>query len=133
MKNLLFLLILAVGYGCGTPPKKTIRFESEPQGARVFFSTGINEDAAKGNKNFIGTTPFDWTTQVKGNGEFDNLPGAFMYSGFVQPVAVFTATLGTNSQTKVFHGGTTFAPADKAPDGVFFDFSQQLPTQQSKK
>ena len=124
--KLLPLLCLA---GCSTAvPTRTINIESQPQGARVFVGIGANEDFAKKGRQFIGTTPFHWTTEVNSDGTF-KLSGALVYSMFVPPVAVFTAeppTGATNLFTKreIFHGGTVATSPTKAPEGIFFDLTK---------
>jgi hypothetical protein len=126
-----FLLPLAaiILAGCAAP-MKTINFDSQPQGARVFMTTGKNEDSAKGGRNYLGTTPFQWTTETEGDGTFkiqsDNIP---FYSSFVQSVVVFTAEPpndATNLYTKreVYHGRAQFQHADQVPQGIFFDLTK---------
>lgn len=119
MKKLLLLTLLCAA-GCAAPPKRVVNVDSQPAGARVFFGAGPNEGSAQ-PKQFLGTTPFTWTPEQKGNGEFQ-LPGALVYSTFVPPAAVVEArwTNGT-TQRIVFHGGTIATPADKIPPGIFFD------------
>lgn len=142
MKAPLFLSALAVfAVGCAAPPPRhgpdgqvlkrdeyIVKILSDPAGARVFVAYSINEDAARINRQFIGVTPFDWSVQGNGDGTF-KLPGAFIYSSFVGPVAVFTAEPGTNApglypQRQVYHGGTAVTPADKIPAGIFFDMKK---------
>lgn len=126
-----FLLPLAaiILAGCAAP-MKTISFDSQPQGARVFMTTGINEDSAKGARDYLGTTPFQWTTEIEGNGAFKiQSAGIPFYSSFVQSVVVFTAEPpndATNLYTKkeVYHGNAEFQHADKAPEGIFFDLTK---------
>ena len=104
---------------------KTVNIDSDPQGARVYYAPAINEQAAEGLKNYIGTTPFSWQVQPKGPGEFD-YPHAFVYSGYVPSVVVFTAVPQSTNfppMKKVFHGKVMFGPPpEKIPDGIFFDF-----------
>ncbi len=112
--------LLCLAAGCAAPPKRVVNVESQPSGARVFFGAGANESAAQ-PKQYLGTTPFSWTPEQKGNGEFV-LPGALVYSTFVPPAAVIEARW-TNGATQriIFHGGTIATPADKIPPGLFFD------------
>src|SRR5436190_1756646 len=105
-----FLLV-----GCAAPTK-TIKFDSEPRGVRVFQLFGANEDIASGAKgrNFLGVTPFEWTTETEGDGTFKakstDIP---FYSGFVQSVVVFLAeppsgTTNLFPQREVFHTNAQF-------------------------
>lgn len=124
--------IVCLLVGCAAPTK-TIRFESEPQGARVFQVFGANEDIADGAKgrNFLGVTPFQWTTEVEGDGTFKpkatEIP---LYSEFVQSVVVFVAEPPNGStnlypQREVFHVNATFQRGTPAPDGIFFQMDKQ--------
>jgi hypothetical protein len=124
MKSILPLLLLA---GCAGPLIH-MQIDSEPRGAHVFFATGANESFAASSKSYIGTTPFVWDYQAKGDGSFD-LPGAPVYSSFVPGVAVFTATPPANATNLytvryVYHGGTIGTPPDKVPTGIFFDLTK---------
>ena len=125
----LFLLATMILAGCATPVK-TVLFDSQPRGARVFMTIGMNEDSAKRGKDYLGTTPFQWTTEIERDGTFkiqsDNIP---FYSSFVQSVVVFTAEPpndSTNLYTKkeVYHGKAEFQHADKVPEGIFFDLTK---------
>jgi hypothetical protein len=117
--------------GCAAPTK-TIKFDSEPRGARVFQVHGANENIAEGAKgrNFLGITPFEWTTEVEGNGTFKvkatEIP---IYSEFVQSVVVFVAEPPAGStnlyrQREVFHTDASFQRGTPAPDGIFFDLAK---------
>ncbi len=129
MKTTILLIPLLL-VGCATPVR-VIKFDSEPQGARVFLTMGANEDMAKGTgRNFLGTTPFTWTTEVNGDGSFKmertHIP---FYSDWVKPVAVFTAeppSASTNLFTKreVYHGNANFQGGSQAPEGIFFDLTK---------
>jgi hypothetical protein len=128
MKKLFPLAFLFV-VGCAAPTR-TINFNSQPQGAHVFFTTGANEDMAQSGRNFIGTTPFSWTTEVNGDGTFKTQGSAIpFYSDFVQSAVVFTAEPpagSTNLFTKreVFHGNSAWQHGNNAPQGVFFDLTK---------
>lgn len=126
MKKVLLLSVLLMIAGCATPTK-VIKFDSDPPGARVFVGYGENEDIAKGGRNYIGQTPFQWTTEIDGDGTFRRNGGGIpFYSDFVQSVMVFTfepPSTETNlfSHREVFHLKTGFQPGKKVPDGIFFD------------
>jgi hypothetical protein len=79
-KNL-FPLAAIIFAGCAAP-MRTINFDSQPQGAHVFMTTGINEDSAKGARDYLGTTPFQWTTEVEGDGTFKIQSAGIRWRGF---------------------------------------------------
>jgi hypothetical protein len=126
--SLLFTILLV---GCAIPTK-TIKFDSEPRGARVFVAYGPNEksaEQAKG-KNFLGLTPFEWTTQIVGDGTFlarsTSIP---FYSDYVQSVVVFTAEppVGASNlfpRAQIFHTNANFQKGTPVPDGIFFDLTK---------
>jgi hypothetical protein len=128
--------------GCAAPTK-TIRFESEPQGARVFQVFGANENIADGAKgrNFLGVTPFTWTTETEGDGTFQPKASEIpFYSEFVQSVVVFVAEppIGATNlfpQREVFHVNASFQRGAPVPDGIFFQMDKQPapPTMPPKK
>ena len=141
MQKVLSLLILVALCGCATPePTRrgphgevlkpndhVVHIESNPTGARIFFGVGANEDQAERSRSYIGTAPFDWIVEGRGNGEF-KIDGAFVYSMVVPPAAVFMAEpTATNLFTKrqVFHTGTAWTAGDKIPTGLFFDNTKQ--------
>lgn len=137
----LFLLPVVFAVGCLSVPagrdaqgnllpkgQHLVKVRSEPPGARVFVSYAANEDSAKTSRSYLGTTPFDWPVTGNPDGSF-KLPGALVYSIFVPPVAVFTAEPGTNAagqypQRMVIHGGTIATPAERIPEGIFFDMTK---------
>lgn len=129
MKNSL-LLVLLLAAGCGTPPMRTINFDSDPPGAHVFMQMGPNEKSiGTADRSYLGTTPFSWTTEVNGDGSFKTSgSGIPFYSSFVQPVVIFTAdppSSATNlfEKKEVFHGNTDYQKGN-APQGVFFDLTK---------
>lgn len=126
-KPFALLLVAALFAGCAAP-KRTISIDSTPPGAKVFFAVGANEDFAKSAKQYIGTTPCTWTTELNGDGSF-KMPGVLVYSMFVPPVAVFYAEPPSTStnlfpQHQVFHGGTMATPSSKAPEALLFDLTK---------
>ena len=129
MKIFPLLALAAAAAGCASDRKQLITFESDPPGARIFYGMGANEGFA-GNKEYIGTTPCDWTATVDGAGHFKP-SGVFVYSIFVPPAVVFVAEPPAGStnlfpQRLVFHGGALiFTAADKAPGKLFFDLHKE--------
>jgi len=132
MKFLPFTLLAACSFslaGCKTlPPTRTIKLDSDPPGARVFVTRGRDQgDAKSGGRNYVGTTPCQWTVEVNKDGTFKKPDeGIPFYSDFVQSVVMFTAeppSGATNlfTQREVFHNAAEFQPGNNAPDGVFFD------------
>ena len=126
----LVVLIAALLCGCASkpPPMKTIRFESEPAGARVFHAAAPDEHSIGRNREYLGTTPFTWTTEINDDGSFktDGV-GVIVYSMFVPCVTLFTAELTNATRTAVYHSGNIVKGPDKAPSAIFFDFSKPAP------
>ena len=125
----IFLLLAA---GCAAPKYK-ISFESEPAGARVYYSIGPNEQALK--EEYIGQTPCTWELEGNGDRTFKMNAGIFVYSTFVPPVVVFRAdpaeaTPGLYSQREVYHGANIVRGNDRIPEKLFFDLrkSPTVPT-----
>jgi hypothetical protein len=115
--------------GCAAPTR-LIKFDSEPRGARIFLTIGADENMAKGARNFLGMTPFTWTTEVNGDGTFKVEHAAIpVFSDFIQSVAVFTAeppSGQTNLFTKreVYRGNAAYQRGNKVPEGIFFDLTK---------
>lgn len=122
MKFLPFLFSVALLIGCA-PRMATVRFESEPAGARVFASYGHDEKAAR-SRSYVGQTPCTGQFEIEGNGAFKVPSRIPVFSEFVQPVLVFTAEHDGQSRQEVFHGASTFQAGSKAPPAVFFDFKK---------
>jgi hypothetical protein len=125
--------------GCAAPTK-TIKFDSEPRGARVFQVYGANEDIAGGAKgrNFLGVTPFEWITETEGDGTFKPKASEIpFYSEFVQSVVVFVAEPPSGAtnlfvQREVFHVNASFQRGTPVPDGIFFQMDK-VPVQPPPK
>jgi hypothetical protein len=127
LKNLpLAAIVLA---GCAAP-MKTVKFDSQPQGAHVFMTIATHEADAKKARNYLGVTPFQWTTKVERDGTFilqsADIP---IYSEFASKAIVFTAeppSSGTNLFTKreVYRTDAKFQTGDKVPTGIFFDLTK---------
>ena len=129
MKRFLPLAALAALFaGCASPlPQKTVRIESDPPGARVFISTAVNATSAALGKDYLGTTPCEWTTTTRRNGGFILPEGPF---GFTPGVIIFSAEPphgDTNlvSARQIFHGEAHFIDEDKVPSGIFFDLHRK--------
>jgi hypothetical protein len=136
MRLICALILSALFVGCQSTPRppRVVKFDSEPQGARVFVGMGPNEGDAKKARNYLGMTPLEWTVpeEMIDDDIYFRAPGALVYSMVVPPAVVFYAeppASGTNlfPQTQVFHSGTTFTPADRIPLGVFFDLTKPKP------
>lgn len=121
MKTLWLLALVVLAAGCHTPPPvHTVRFESEPPGARVFFGAGANEHLAPA-KSFLGTTPCSGDFVEGDDGGFE-IPRIKFYSKFTPGVMVLEARLDGVTNRIVFRGGAKFhQPPDKIPPAVFFD------------
>ncbi len=130
MKRLIYVTLLFVA-GCRTAPTPIVtHIESDPPGARVFYSAGSHAltGAALG-RQYVGTTPCNFTVPQQSDGVFD-LSGIFLQKTIgVPPIAVFDAeppSGRTNLFTKhqAFHGGATLVPADAVPSALFFDLTK---------
>jgi hypothetical protein len=130
-----FAALLLIGVcGCAAP-KFPISFESDPPGARVFYSAAPNEKSATGQE-YLGVTPFSWEIEGNGDRTFD-APRIPVMSEFVRPVVIFTAKPSSNSpslfpQRQVFHSSAFFQPGDKIPAKMFFDLRQK-PAEEPEK
>jgi hypothetical protein len=132
MKTPIALLLVVLLAGCALP-QKTVHFDSDPPGARVFMASGMNEGMAKTGRNYLGTTPCQWTTEVNRDLTFriprDSIP---FYSDLVQPVIVFTAEPPSGAtnlfiRREIFHDKAAFQAGNKVPDGIFFDLTRPDP------
>jgi hypothetical protein len=109
--------------GCAAP-RFQIAFESDPPGARVFYTAGPDEKHTH-PLEYVGVTPCIW--ELEGNyGRTFKAPRLPVMSDFVQPAIIFTAqprTDGTNlfAQRVVYHSGAIAQPPDRIPEKVFFD------------
>jgi hypothetical protein len=119
---------LLIGFcGCAAP-KFPISFESDPPGARIFYSAAPIEKSAT-SQEYLGITPFTW--EIEGNGDRTfNAPRIPVMSEFVRPVVIFSAKPISNvpglfPQRQVFHSPAFFQPGDKIPAKMFFDLHQQ--------
>ena len=128
--TLSFFALAATLTGCATKDlSRTMLIDSKPQGARVFVGFGAKEEDADKSRQYLGVTPLKWTTKGDDQGRW-HLDGAFLYSMFVTPCAVFTAEAdGTNvfSRRQVFHAGSFAAAPDRIPEGIFFDLTKPEP------
>lgn len=131
LRTLAPALLIVLAVGCASAPKdrkRTVKIDSDPPGARIFFGAGTNEGDAERKRSYIGTTPLTWITEGNDEGEFET-KGALVYSVFVPGAAVFFAEPPANAtnlfkKKQVFHGGGLVNPPDKIPEGVFFDLTK---------
>lgn len=124
MKNLA-LLALIVATGCASH-QYPVRLESEPPGARVYFSAGAFKKTSP-NRSYLGQTPC--TAMIEGHKGYFKLPSVAYASDYVAGIAVISAdppTGVTNSSPKsyTFKGSTDWADGDKIPKALFFDFTK---------
>lgn len=133
MRRFAALFPVLLMLGCESmPPHRVIKFDSEPQGARVFIGMGPNEKDAEKARNYLGTTPLEWSVQehlMDGDGEYFEPRGAFVYSMFVPRAVVFFADPPSGHtnlfpKRQVFHAETEFRPGDRIPVGIFFDLTK---------
>lgn len=88
------------------------------------------EASSTKSRNFLGITPFQWTTDIESDGTFKVNKDTFpIYSDFVKFVVVFTAEPppgATNLyiRQEIYHTAASFQAGNKAPDGIFFDMTK---------
>jgi hypothetical protein len=123
----LFVLLCIACAGCAAP-RYRVSIESDPPGAKIFYSAGPVEDNNRG-KEYLGTTPLIWETVGDGQRNFQP-PRVGVFNDFVQPVVVLTAVMPSvvangagTSRRMIFHGGAIFQPADHIPEKILFDFT----------
>lgn len=113
----------------GEPPppryQHTVKFESDPEGMRVYFGEGGEVPLAEKARSFVGITPCETKVKCDSAGLF-NISGIKLYNSFRPAVAVFEAeppAADTNlfKQQVTYDGDAHFKHADKVPDAVFFD------------
>src|SRR5688572_14950051 len=93
-KNHMVVMLLIGFCGCAAP-KIQIAFESDPPGARIFYSAAPNEKSATAQE-YLGITPFTWEIEGDGDRTFD-APRIPVMSEFVRPVVIFTAKPSSNA------------------------------------
>lgn len=125
-------LVLAIA-SCATGPKtapdgrRTIRFESEPTGGRVFWGNGATKKGVK--FIYVGAAPCELTLNVHRDGTLIGRQGAFVFSMFVPESYIFEcrptgAMPGAVTNRQVFRTSTLFRGNDQAPDKLFFDLRE---------
>jgi hypothetical protein len=128
MRTAFFLGMVLALCGCKTVDRnRTVRLESSPPGARIYYGEGYSRDKAHRARRFVGQTPCSMTILGDEDGRFDFQGVAFYSSLAVEPFALFEAEAGTNVLQNAFRGGAIGRPADRIPDAVFFDFSKHAP------
>ncbi len=117
--------------GCSGVHYKTVHFDSDPQGQRVFLAYTANIGNKLENKQFLGTTPCTNAVLVDRHDEILIEQGRIaFYSGFVQPCAVFScepsfSETNLHRQTIVLRGEAHWREADIVPSSLFFDLHKQ--------
>jgi hypothetical protein len=131
MKFLVTTALLGIlATGCAsTPPFRTVKLDSDPEGMRVFYGEGGTPQIAEHSKGYVGTTPCTANVPCDRHGCFD-IEGIAFYNSFVQATAVFIAEppFGTTNlfqQEVTYHGDAHFQSPDKVPPGVFFDMHKE--------
>jgi hypothetical protein len=131
MKSVASLLVAALLCGCAHGPReagfdpyhRTVRFESEPSGARVFVAYGSGVGAVR-SREYLGTTPCTNIVPCASDGTFGGQGGIAGVSVFVPRIAVFTAELGTNVTKQTLRSGALAQSPDRVPAAMFFDFAK---------
>lgn len=111
VSHLVLSMIVLSLCGCAAPgPNRfAIAFDSQPQGARVEMG-----------KEFLGLTPCVGKVPGNNNRTFADKSGLAVGAGGM--TWKFSATLGTNVQTKVFRAAGFVWSGEKIPEQIFFDF-----------
>jgi hypothetical protein len=128
LRAILPLLVLLC-IGCKAP-MATVRFESDPPGARIYkiYHPLTEFEKAKQTASYMGTTPFEAQMRVTGNREVDPENQVFLANDFVRPQVTFMAEppkgVTTTNQFRTFMGGAMFHPGDRLPDAILFDFTR---------
>ncbi len=129
MKRALGLALLSLTIGCKAP-MATVRFESDPPGAKVYvvYHPLSDLESAKQTASYLGTAPCTGQFRVKGNGEIDPPARVFIASDFVRPQVSFIAEppngVTATNQVRTFMGGAMFHPGDKLPEAIMFNFAK---------
>jgi hypothetical protein len=134
MKNLFAIFLLGLVIGCVTTPLPTytIKIDSDPPGARVFFSMSPlprkekdKSEFSSREKDYIGLTPCSFILTGTRHGDFI-MPKVAKVSKYVGGTADFIAEPPSGStnlfpQVVSFRGKSAYVAGDKIPSGIFFD------------
>jgi len=127
----LSLLIVALGCAaCSTTTTRQfpVRLESDPPGARVFYSESAAPNQSEKKNSYLGETPCVAMIPGTRSGYF-KLPEIAYVSKYLPGSATFTAEPPrgvTNSEplTFTYRGSTGYVDGDRIPQGIFFDFTR---------
>lgn len=131
MKSALFLVAALVVVGCAHTPTeaefdpyhRTVRFESDPPGARVFIGHTGGE-APPLAWEYLGTTPCTNKVACTDDGFVDPQYRVAVVSQFVPPRLVFMAIGNDRTNYVSLRGRTRWRSADKLPSALFFDLEK---------
>jgi len=114
-----------VASGCRTPPPiRTVRIETDPPGARVYFGIAGTPERAREQRQYVGASPCVLTVPCDEDGRFVNT-----VSSFARPVAVFYAdppsgTTNLHAKSQTFAVPAAFVRPPPIPSAVFLDLTK---------
>lgn len=130
--RIVLLIVAAFAVGCAHTPTefaptkytRMVKIETDPPGMRVYFGIAGTEEAARKQREYVGTSPCSLTVACDEEGRFQN-----NVSGFARPKAVFMAEPAANSsnlfaQSQVFAVPAMFIRPPPIPKAVFFDMTK---------
>jgi hypothetical protein len=130
MKACSLLIIASVCAGCATTSTRQypVRLESDPPGARVFYSESAAPQQSEKKNSYLGETPCVAMITGTRSGYF-KLPEIAYVSKYMPGTATFIAepprgVLTSNTISFTYRGSTPYVDGDKIPQGVFFDFTK---------
>ena len=131
MKAFWLLIVASTLVGCSTTVKTRqfpVRLESNPPGARVFYSESAAPQQSDKKNSYLGETPCVAMITGTGSGYF-KLPEIAYVSQYMPGSATFTAepprgVATSNTISFTYRGSTPYVDGDRIPRGVFFDFTK---------
>lgn len=130
MKALSLLACTIVFAGCSTTSTRQypVRLESDPPGARVFYSESAAPQQSEKKNSYLGETPCVAMISGTRSGYF-KLPEIAYVSKYMPGSATFTAepprgVLTSNTISFTYRGSTGYIDGDKIPQAIFFDFTK---------
>ncbi|HEX5219987.1 MAG TPA: hypothetical protein VFZ59_10510 [Verrucomicrobiae bacterium] len=130
MKALPFLIVASLCAGCSTTSTREypVRLESDPPGARVFYSESAAPQQSEKKNSYLGETPCVAMITGTRSGYF-KLPEIAYVSKYMPGSATFTAepprgVPTSNTISFTYRGSTPYVDGDKIPRGIFFDFTK---------
>jgi len=130
MKASALLVVVSICAGCSTTSIRQfpVRLESDPPGARVFYSESAAPQQSEKKNSYLGETPCVAMIPGTRSGYF-KLPEIAHVSKYLPGSATFTAepprgVATSNAISFSYRGSTSYADGDRIPQGIFFDFTR---------